>query len=187
MLFRSNAFVTGVSPVRRGNAHPNIVPYETFATADGEVAVAIGSDRQWPRFCRAIGLGGLAKDPRFTTNGKRVDDRVALRSILAERFLTKSSADWLARFEAADVPASIINDIVAAFATPQVRALGTKVKVTHPAYGRTFQVGAPFSLSVTPTTKPTAPPLLGEQTDEILRELGYDEAAVDRLRAGGVV
>jgi crotonobetainyl-CoA:carnitine CoA-transferase CaiB-like acyl-CoA transferase len=182
-----NAFVTGVSPVRRGNAHPNIVPYETFATADGEVAVAIGSDRQWPRFCRAIGLGGLAKDPRFTTNGKRVDDRVALRSILAERFLTKSSADWLARFEAADVPASIINDIVAAFATPQVKALGTKVKVTHPAYGRTFQVGAPFSLSVTPTTKPTAPPLLGEQTDEILRELGYDEAAVDRLRAGGVV
>ena len=182
-----NAFVTGASPVRRGNAHPNIVPYETFATADGEVAVAIGSDRQWPRFCRAIGLGGLAKDPRFTTNGKRVDDRVALRSILAERFLTKSSADWLARFEAADVPASIINDIVAAFATPQVRALGTKVKVTHPAYGRTFQVRAPFSLSVTPTTKPTAPPLLGEQTDEILRELGYDEAAVDRLRAGGVV
>ena len=87
----------------------------------------------------------------------------------------------------ADVPASIINDIVAAFATPQVRALGTKIKVTHPAYGRTFQVGAPFSLSVTPTTKPTAPPLLGEQTDEILRELGYDEAAVDRLRAGGVV
>jgi crotonobetainyl-CoA:carnitine CoA-transferase CaiB-like acyl-CoA transferase len=182
-----NAFVTGASPVRRGNAHPNIVPYETFATADAEVAVAIGSDRQWPRFCRAMGLGALAKDPRFTTNGKRVDDRVALRSILAERFLTKSAADWLARFEAADVPASIINDIVAAFATPQVRALGAKVKVTHPAYGRTFQVAAPFSLSVTPTRKPTAPPLLGEQTDEILRELGYDEAAVNRLRAGGVV
>ena len=182
-----NAFVTGASPVRRGNAHPNIVPYETFATADGEVAIAVGSDRQWPRFCRAIGLGALAKDPRFTTNGKRVDDRVALRSILAERFLTMSSADWLARFEAADVPASGINDIVAAFSTPQVRALGTKVKVTHPAYGRTFQVGSAFSLSVTPTTKPTAPPLLGEQTDEILRELGYDEAAVDSLRAGGIV
>jgi crotonobetainyl-CoA:carnitine CoA-transferase CaiB-like acyl-CoA transferase len=182
-----NTFVTGASPVRRGNAHPNIVPYETFATADGEVAVAIGSDRQWPRFCRAMGLGALAKDPRFTTNGSRVDERVALRSILAERFLTKPSADWLGRFAAADVPASGINDIATAFALPQARALGMKVNVTHPAYGRTFQVGAPFSLSVTPTTKPTAPPLLGEHTDEILRELGYDQAAVDRLRAGRVV
>jgi crotonobetainyl-CoA:carnitine CoA-transferase CaiB-like acyl-CoA transferase len=182
-----NAFVSGASPVRRGNAHPNIVPYETFATADDEIAVAVGSDRQWPRFCRAMGLGALAKDPRFTTNGKRVDGRVALRSILAERFLTKSAADWLARFAAADVPASGINDVTAAFATAQARALGSKVKVTHPAYGRTYQVGSAFALSVTPTTRPTAPPLLGEQTDEILAELGYDADAVDRLRAAGVI
>jgi crotonobetainyl-CoA:carnitine CoA-transferase CaiB-like acyl-CoA transferase len=182
-----NAFVTGSSPSRLGNAHPNIVPYETYDTANGEVAVAIGSERQWPRFCEALGLGELAVDRRFATNEKRVDGRVALRSILGERFRTKSSADWLARFAAADVPASGINDVVAAFALPQSRALGMKVRVTHPAYGRTFQVGAPFSLSVTPTTKPTAPPLLGEQTDEILRELGYDQAAVDRLRAARVV
>jgi crotonobetainyl-CoA:carnitine CoA-transferase CaiB-like acyl-CoA transferase len=182
-----NTFVTGAAPVRRGNAHPNIVPYETFATADGEVAIAIGSDRQWPRFCRAMGLGALAKDPRFATNGKRVDGQSALRSILAERFLTRSSADWLARLAAADVPASAINDIAAAFATAQALALGSKVEVTHPAYGRTFQVGPAFSLSVTPTTHPTAPPLLGEQTDEVLAELGYDKAAVDRLRAAGVI
>jgi crotonobetainyl-CoA:carnitine CoA-transferase CaiB-like acyl-CoA transferase len=182
-----NAFITGASPVRRGNAHPNIVPYETFATADGDVAVAIGSERQWPRFCKAIGLGGLARDPRFATNGQRVDDRVALRSILAERFLTASSADWLAKFAAAEVPASGINDILAAFATPQARSLGMTARVQHPAYGRTIQVGPAFSLSVTPTTKPTAPPLLGEHTDQILGELGYDRAAIDRLRAEGIV
>jgi len=182
-----NAFVSGSAPRRRGNAHPNIVPYETFATADGEVAIAIGSERQWPRFCRAIGLGGLRKDPRFATNGDRVNGRVALRAILAERFLTKTSADWLERFAAADVPASGINDIIAAFATPQARALGMKVKVTHPAYGRTYQVAAPFALSSTPTTKPTAPPVLGEQTDEILAELGYTADKIARLRADGVV
>jgi crotonobetainyl-CoA:carnitine CoA-transferase CaiB-like acyl-CoA transferase len=182
-----NAFVTGAAPARRGNAHPNIVPYETFATADGEIAIAVGSERQWPRFCEALGLGELAVDPRFVTNGRRVDGRVALRSILAERFLTKPSADWLARFAAADVPASGINDILAAFATPQARSLGMTVEVDHPAYGRTLQVGVPFALSLTPTTNPTAPPLLGEQTDEILFALGYDKAAIERLRADGVV
>jgi crotonobetainyl-CoA:carnitine CoA-transferase CaiB-like acyl-CoA transferase len=112
---------------------------------------------------------------------------VALRSILAERFRTKPSADWLARFGAADVPASGINDILAAFATPQARSLGMTVEVDHPAYGRTLQVGVPFALSLTPTTDPTAPPLLGEQTDEILFALGYDKAAIERLRADGIV
>jgi crotonobetainyl-CoA:carnitine CoA-transferase CaiB-like acyl-CoA transferase len=182
-----NAFISGAAPGRRGNAHPNIVPYETFATSDGQVAVAIGSERQWPRFCRAVGLGGLAKDPRFATNGERVDGRVALRSILAERFLTATSADWLSRFAAADVPAGPINDIRAAFATPQARALGMTVKVDHPVYGRTQQVGVPFALSVTPTRKPKAPPLLGEQTDEILEELGYSADRIAKLHADGVV
>jgi len=182
-----NAFVTGSSPSRRGNAHPNIVPYETFDTADGEVAVAIGSERQWPRFCEALGLGELAVDPRFATNENRVDGRIALRSILAERFLTKVSADWLARFTAADVPASGINDVAAAFAMPQSQALGMKVKVAHPAYGRTFQVAPPFALSVTPTRAPTAPPLLGEQSDEILAEVGYTAAEIKALHRAGVV
>jgi crotonobetainyl-CoA:carnitine CoA-transferase CaiB-like acyl-CoA transferase len=182
-----NAFVLGTSPSRRGNAHPNIVPYETFDTADGDVAVAIGSERQWPRFCEALGLGDLAADPRFATNETRVVERVALRSILAERFLTKTSSDWLARFEAADVPAGPINDIASAFAMPQSQALGMKVKVTHPGYGRTFQVGPAFALSVTPTAAPTAPPLLGEQSDEILTEIGYTAAEIAGLRRTGVV
>jgi crotonobetainyl-CoA:carnitine CoA-transferase CaiB-like acyl-CoA transferase len=134
-----------------------------------------------------MGLGGLAKDPRFTTNGNRVDERIALRSILAERFLTKTSSDWLARFKAADVPASGINDVAAAFALPQARALGMKAKVDHPAYGRSFQVGAPFTLSVTPTTKPTAPPLLGEQSEEILVQIGYTAVEIARLRRARVI
>ena len=90
-----NAFVTGRAPARRGNAHPNIVPYETFATADGEIAVAVGSERQWPRFCAAIGLAELARDPRFATNGDRVEHRAALRPILAERLRERPAAGWL--------------------------------------------------------------------------------------------
>ena len=96
--------MTGVAPVRRGNAHPNIVPYETFATADGEVAVAVGSERQWPRFCAAIGLRHLATDPRFITNGDRVERRAELRPIIAARFRERDTATWLAMLEAADVP-----------------------------------------------------------------------------------
>jgi crotonobetainyl-CoA:carnitine CoA-transferase CaiB-like acyl-CoA transferase len=182
-----NAFVTGVSPVRRGNAHPNIVPYETFATADGEIAVAVGSERQWPRFCEALGLGELVADARFATNGRRVEERAALRAILAGHFLTRTSEDWVARLAAADVPASGINDILAAFATPEARSLGMTVEVDHPAYGPMLQVRPPFSLSGTPTAPPTAPPLLGEHTDDILAELGYDEETIGRLHANGVV
>ena len=86
-----NAFVSGVAPGRRGNAHPNIVPYETFETADGEIAVAVGSERQWPRFCVALGLPALADDPRFATNGDRVERRAELRPTLAERFLERTT------------------------------------------------------------------------------------------------
>jgi crotonobetainyl-CoA:carnitine CoA-transferase CaiB-like acyl-CoA transferase len=113
-----NAFATGVAPVRRGNAHPNIVPYETFATADGEIAVAVGSERQWPRFCDALGLSDLTDDPRFATNGDRVEHRAALRPILATRFAERETGAWLAALEAAEVPCGAIRDIVAAFASP---------------------------------------------------------------------
>ena len=90
-----NAFVSGTAPGRRGNAHPNIVPYETFATADGGIALGVGSERQWPRFCAAIGLPDLATDPRFATNGDRVVHHAELRPILAERFAARTTADWL--------------------------------------------------------------------------------------------
>ena len=182
-----NAFVTGVAPGRLGNAHPNIVPYETFDTADGAIAIAIGSERQWPRLCDALGLPGLAADPRFGTNGARVDRRSELRPLLAARFRERATADWLAALDAAEVPCGPIHDVLAAFASPEAVALGMTVEQEHPAWVVIRQVGIPFTLSETPASIRMPPPTLGESTDEILAELGYSGAEVAELRARGIV
>lgn len=178
-----NAFVTGRAPGRRGNAHPNIVPYETFETADGEIAVGVGSERQWPRLCEAIGAPELVGDPRFGSNGGRVEHRAALVPILAARFATASSAEWLARLEVAEVPAGPVLDVVEAFESPAAEALGARVPLVHPSLGRVDQVADPIAESA----GWTPPPLLGEHTDEILAELGYDDAAIRALHGGVVV
>ena len=182
-----NAFVTGRAPGRRGNAHPNIVPYETFRTSDGEIAVGIGSERQWPRFCKALGVPELATDPRFATNGDRVERRAELVPLLAARLATATSAEWLVLLDAADVPAGPLLDVLEAFDTPQARAVNARVPMAHPALGAVDQVRSPFDFSITPTSIRTPPPLLGEHSDEILSELGYDAAAIARLRADAVV
>ena len=182
-----NAFISGVAPVRRGNAHPNIVPYETFETADGDIAVAVGSERQWPRLCVALGLPALADDPRFATNGDRVDRRAELRPTLVARFLERSTAEWLATLEAAEIPAGPINDILAAFATPEAVARSMTVELDHPAWGVIRQVGVPFELSETPASIRIPPPLLGADTDAILAEAGYDAASIRALRDAQVV
>lgn len=182
-----NALVTGAQPRRRGNAHPSIVPYETFATSDGEIAIGVGSERQWARLGPAIGLAGLATEARFATNGDRVEHRDELIPIIAERFATDTSASWLARLERAAIPAGPILDLPSAFASPQATALGMRVSLEHPALGRVDQVGLPFELAATPASIRTAPPLLGEHTDEVLAEAGYSPAEVDRLRSAGVV
>jgi crotonobetainyl-CoA:carnitine CoA-transferase CaiB-like acyl-CoA transferase len=182
-----NLFATGESPGRLGNAHPNIVPYETFATADGEIAIAVGSERQWPRFAAAIGAPELTDDPRFETNGARVANREALRPLIAERLAAQPTRAWLARLAEADVPAGPINDLAAAFASPQVAARGLLVEVEHPVFGTLRQVGPPFELHGTPAGVRTPPPLLGEHSDEILGELGLSPSEVARLRDDGVI
>jgi len=180
-----NAFVGGSSPGRLGNAHPNIVPYETFETADGTIAVAVGSERQWPRFCRALGLPALADDPRYATNGDRVANRTELIPTLAARIAERSSGEWLAALDEAEVPAGPINDVGAAFASPW--AAGSTIELSHPVLGPTTQVVPPFHLSRTPATVRTPPPLLGADADGILAELGYESAEIEALRSAGIV
>lgn len=182
-----NAFVGGQAPARLGNAHPNIVPYETFASADGQLAVAVGSERQWPRFCEALGLPDLVVDPRFATNGDRVEGRAVLGPILAARFRERTTDAWITELERAEIPVGPIRDVAAAFAAPEAIDLGMAATVDHPAFGVLRQAGIPLRFEVTPASIRTAPPLLGEHTDEVLAELGYDQAAIGSLRESGVV
>jgi crotonobetainyl-CoA:carnitine CoA-transferase CaiB-like acyl-CoA transferase len=182
-----NALVTGRAPARRGNAHPSIVPYETFRTSDGEIALGVGSERQWARLGPAIGLPGLGSDPRFAANGDRVEHRDELIPILAERFRARSSKEWLEVLDAAGIPAGPILDLPAAFSSPQAAALGARVPLRHRALGDVDQVGIPFELAATPATIRLPPPMLGEHSAEILEGIGYDAEAIGRLRAAGVV
>jgi len=179
-----NAFA-GEVPGRLGNAHPNIVPYQAFDTLDGTIAVAVGSERQWPRFCRALGLPALADDPAFATNGDRVANRATLLPTLADRFAEQASAEWLAALDAADVPAGPILDVAAAFASPW--AAGRSSEIGHPALGPIRQVTPPFDLDRTPAAIRMPPPLLGEHTDAILDELGFDPASIATLHRRAIV
>jgi glutaryl-CoA transferase len=182
-----NALVSGRSPGRRGNAHPNIVPYQAFDTADGEIAVAVGSERQWPRLCEALGRPELAADSRFATNAGRVEHRDELIPRLADRFATADTATWLARLDAAEIPCGPILDVLAALESAQASALGSRVPLVHPILGRVDQVGIPFALSATPASIRTPPPLAGEHGEEVLTELGYGPADIERLREARVI
>jgi crotonobetainyl-CoA:carnitine CoA-transferase CaiB-like acyl-CoA transferase len=182
-----SALLTGAAPIRRGNAHPSIVPYETFATADGEIAIGVGSERQWAKLGPAIGAPELVADQRFARNGDRVVNRDALIPLVARRFASADSATWLARLDAAGIPAGPINDLPAAFSSPQAEALGVRVPLEHPDLGPVDQVAPPYQLSVTPASVRTPPPLLGEHTDQILGELGYSPEETQALRDSGIV
>ena len=182
-----NAFVRGEAPHRLGNAHPNIVPYEAFETADVPIVVAVGSERQWLRFCDTLGTPELATDSRFATNGDRVLNRSELRPLLEARFRSRGAQEWLAALDAASIPCGPINDIVAAFASDQAQALRMTEDQVHPAWGAIRQVGVPFQLAETPATIRTPPPALGEHTAEILSELGFDAPRIADLRTRGVI
>jgi crotonobetainyl-CoA:carnitine CoA-transferase CaiB-like acyl-CoA transferase len=184
----TNYFSTGKPPGRIGNLHPNIVPYQPFKTSDGEVIVACGNDNLFKKFCDAAGCPELVKDPRFATNGKRVENRAEITRLIQEIFGRRTTAEWLALLEGAGVPNGPINDIAQVFEEPQVKARGVKIELEHAAAGKLPLVSSPMRFSGTPLEYRLAPPLLGQHTDEVLRGfLGKSDAEIATLRAEGVV
>lgn len=167
----SNYLVGGVVPGRLGNAHPNIVPYQSFVAADGHLIVAVGNDGQFARFVDELGSPELAEDGRFITNAARVKNRDSLVPLLQARMLERSKAEWLAALEAADVPAGPINKIDEVFAEPQLQSRGMQVNLAHPDNPELQVVGNPIKLSRTPVEYRRPPPKLGEHTDAVLASL----------------
>ena len=184
----TNFFATGKSPQRIGNLHPNIVPYQPFKTSDGEMIVACGNDNLFRKFCDAAGRPELAQDPRFASNGKRVENRAEITRLTEEIIRRKTTAEWLELLEAAGVPNGPINDLAQVFEEPQVKARGVKIELDHPAAGKLPLVASPMRFSGTPLEYRLAPPLLGEHTDQILKEfLKLNDAEISKLRADGIV
>jgi crotonobetainyl-CoA:carnitine CoA-transferase CaiB-like acyl-CoA transferase len=184
----SNYLNSGKPPKRWGNAHPNIVPYQTFACADGHIIVATGNDGQYQKFVEAGGRRDLASDPRYATNPLRVKNRDTLVPLLADMVRERRRDEWIEMLEAVGVPCGPINDVGEVFANPQVQARGVQVELEHPAAGKVKLVRSPMKMSRTPATSDKAPPLLGQHTDEVLREvLEKDDEAIAALRAKGVL
>ena len=178
----------GVTPKRLGNAHPNVVPYQDFPTADGDVIIAVGNDGQFSRLCAVIGHPDWASDERFATNLARVANRVELIRRLRTQTLQRSTADWVAALEAADVPCGPINTMAQVFADPQVQARGMRVEVEHSTAGTIPLVANPIKLSATPVSYRNAPPTLGQHTAAVLaRELGLDAGQIAALQAQKVI
>lgn len=182
-----NYLVSGKAPKRMGNAHPNIVPYQDFPTADGDMILAIGNDGQFARFCEIAGKPELARDERFASNAARVSHRATLIPLLRQITVMRTTADWIAALENAAVPCGPINDLAGVFADPQVIHRGLKVELPHAAGGIAPQVGNPIHFSATPVDYRRAPPLLGQDTDAVLRELGRTDEEIAALRASGIV
>jgi crotonobetainyl-CoA:carnitine CoA-transferase CaiB-like acyl-CoA transferase len=183
-----NFLASGVSPQRRGNSHPNIVPYQAFQTADGHIILAIGNDAQFERFCRLSGRDELAIDARFCSNSDRVKYRDVLVPQVAAIMLQKSSADWLVALNAEGIPCGPINDIEQVFADPQVQHRGLQMELDHPDAGKVASVANPIKMSLTPVQYDRAPPLLGQHTGEVLtRLLGLDAQEVSRLQQDNII
>ena len=183
-----NYLTTGLSPRRLGNAHPNIVPYQDFPSADGNFILAVGNDGQFRKFCEVAGIAQFADDPRFASNKARVVHRAELIPLLRQATVFKTTAQWIELLEKAGVPCGPINDLQQVFADPQVQARGLRLDLPNALGSTTPQVASPLRLSETPVAYHSAPPLLGQHTDTLLRNLlGMSDAQVAQLREAGVI
>ena len=184
----SNYFVSGDVPVRLGNAHPTIVPYEVLPTKDGHIILAIGNDGQFHRFCEAAGIAALATDERFSINDRRIANRIELVRLISARTIQETSAYWIGLLEARAVPCGPINRVDEVFEDPHVIARGVKRQTTHGAAAPLTVVANPIRIAGEDTTSSKAPPLLGEDTDAVLKSvLGLDADRIATLRKGGAI
>ena len=183
----SGYFATGEVPQRYGSAHPSIVPYQAMRTKDGHLMVAVGNDALWRKFATLLGLDALAGDERFATNPDRVRNRGSLIPLLENALASRTSAEWASDLSAVGIPAGPINTIDAALAHPQVQYRDMVLDVEHPTEGTVRMVGSPIKLSGHTPVPSTAPPTLGEHTDEVLAELGFSGVDIRALHDTGVV
>ena len=181
-------FASGKIPVRWGNAHAQVVPYEVFPTADGHIILAVGNDSQFASFCQAAGCPELAQEPRFKTMSQRIVHRTELIPLIADVMRTRSKREWIELLEAANVPCGPINNMKEVFEDPQVRHRELRVDIAHPSGGSASVVRSPLRLSETPVEYRLAPPTLGQHNEEILKGLlGRSDSDLQKLRAAGIV
>jgi formyl-CoA transferase len=180
-------FATGEAPPSSGNQHPTIVPYGVYRASDAYFNLAVGTEDLWRRFCAALELEPLRADPRFATNRDRLAHRDQLNALLEPLFAGHTINQIQALMDQASVPCGAVRDLHGVFTDPQVAALGLIESLDHPTAGAIKVVGPPYRLSETPPSVRLPPPLLGQHTDEVLRELAYDEAAIGALHESGVV
>ncbi len=178
-----NYLVSGQPPRRLGNAHPNITPYEVYPTKDGYVALAVGNDGQWRRFCQVAEAPHLAEDPLFRTNADRVRNRERLVPLMGEAMRRRTAQEWMDLLRKDEIPCGPIQTIDRALHDPQVLARGMVVEAQHPTAGPIRLVASPLKLSETPPAVRRPPPTLGQHTDEILRDvLGLSPQVIAELR-----
>ena len=183
-----NYLATGVSPERIGNAHPNIVPYQTFNTADGAIILACGNDNLFKKFCEVAGCMEFTTDPKFSTNAARVQNRAEITNLLSAVFAKRSTKEWVKLLDDAGVANGPINTLQQVFEEPQVIARGMKIEMPHAVAGKVTLVASPMRFSGTPIKHEIPPPALGQHTDEILRKsLKKSDAEIAKLKADGVV
>jgi len=184
----SNYLISGKLPKRHGNAHANIVPYQSFQASDGWFAIAVGNDRQFVRLCELLGKPELAANEKFATNSARVQNREEIIALLASIFKMASVAEWLEKLDKAEIPCGPINNFEQVFSMPQVKEREMLVQMEHPTIGALPLVGSPLKMSATPVEYRIPPPLMGEHTEDILMDvLGYSNEKVKELRNRGCV